>query len=90
MGSLRLRQSRERRRQTRRQSQRGGFYPSVFGGVANATILIPAVLRQGYRLWYDTDVIKNGSSKSKGKGKRQTKRRRRGHLLKDGTAPAYR
>lgn len=77
MGSLRLRQSRERKRkrQTRRQSQRGGFYPSVFGGVANATILIPAVLRQGYRLWYDMDVIKNGSSKSKGKGKRQTKRR---------------
>ena len=80
MGSLRLRQSRERRRkrsqqQTRRKSQRGGFYPSVFGGVANATILIPAVLRQGYRLWYDMDVIKNGSSKSKGKGKRQTKRR---------------
>ena len=69
--------------------------------MANATFLIPAVLRQGYRLWYDTDVIKNGSGKRL--PKRQTKRRasrasrasranrrRRGHLLKDGTAPAYR
>lgn len=74
---MRSRKTREclpkrRRRQTRRRNQRGGFYPSVFGGVANATILIPAVLRQAYRLYYDDEVARNGRSTQK----RITRKRR--------------
>ena len=31
--------------------QKGGFYPSVYGGVASAGLLTVAAARQGYRLW---------------------------------------
>jgi hypothetical protein len=31
--------------------QKGGFYPSVFGGVRNATMLMPLIMRQCYRMW---------------------------------------
>lgn len=30
--------------------QKGGFYPSVFGGVRNATLLMPLIMRQCYRM----------------------------------------
>ena len=39
---------------TKTKKQRGGFYPSVFEGVRNASILMPLVLRQGYRMFSDT------------------------------------
>jgi ATP-binding cassette subfamily F protein uup len=31
--------------------QKGGYYPSVYEGIRNATILLPAVARQAYNLW---------------------------------------
>jgi hypothetical protein len=36
-------------RKTRK--QKGGFYPSVFAGVRNASMLMPFVMRQCYRMW---------------------------------------
>jgi len=30
---------------------KGGFFPSVYGNIVNATILSPLVARQAYRLW---------------------------------------
>ncbi len=40
------------RRNTRRNTRRGGFYPSIMGGVvANAPLLAPLAARQGIRLF---------------------------------------
>ena len=39
------------RKVKRKQKQKGGFYPSVYGGVASAGLLAVAAARQGYRLW---------------------------------------
>lgn len=35
----------------RKQTQKGGFYPSVYGGVSSASLLAVAGIRQAYRLW---------------------------------------
>ena len=43
------RRFRQTRKQTRK--QKGGFYPSVYGGVQGATLLLPVAARQAYRLW---------------------------------------
>ena len=32
-------------------TQKGGFYPSIYDGVARASLLAFAAARQGYRLW---------------------------------------
>jgi hypothetical protein len=49
-----------RARATRAKAKRqiGGFYPSVFEGVRNASILTPLVLRQAYRMFSDTRKAK--------------------------------
>jgi hypothetical protein len=44
----------QRAKATRAKRQIGGFYPSVFEGVRNASILTPLVLRQAYRMFSDT------------------------------------
>ena len=48
----RVKTQRVKTKKTKR--QQGGFYPSVFEGVRNASILMPLVLRQGYRMFSDT------------------------------------
>ncbi len=40
----------KRRRQTRKRKQKGGFYPSVMGGIGNAAYLIAPAIRAGYKL----------------------------------------
>jgi hypothetical protein len=30
---------------------KGGFYPSIYGGVSTAVYLAPAAAKQAYRLW---------------------------------------
>lgn len=45
--------SRKRKRNTTRK-QKGGFYPSVYGGVAGATLLAPLVARQTLRMFNST------------------------------------
>ena len=42
---------------SRSRKQSGGFYPSVFEGVKNAYILLPAVLRTGYSLWNSRKTV---------------------------------
>jgi hypothetical protein len=37
------------RRKTKK--QKGGFYPSIYDGVARASLLAFAAATQGYRLW---------------------------------------
>jgi hypothetical protein len=48
------------KRKTRKQmqKQKGGFYPSVFEGVRNASLLMPLVLRQAYRMFSKTRKTK--------------------------------
>jgi hypothetical protein len=48
---------------------KGGFYPSVYGGVASASVLAVAAARQGYRLW-------NNKSKRNRKTKKQRRTRK--------------
>jgi hypothetical protein len=55
---------RPRRKTRRARKQRGGFYPSVYGGVAGATMLTPLVARQMMRM-YETNARKTRKSKSK-------------------------
>ncbi len=40
-----------KRKQKATRKQKGGFYPSVYGGVAGATILAPLVARQTLRMF---------------------------------------
>ncbi len=35
---------------TRKRKQKGGFYPSVMGGIGNAVYLIAPAIRAGYKL----------------------------------------
>ena len=39
-----------KRRQTRKRKQKGGFYPSVMGGLGHAAYLFAPALRAGYTL----------------------------------------
>jgi hypothetical protein len=48
----------QRAKAKRAKRQIGGFYPSVFEGVRNASILTPLVLRQAYRMFSDTRKAK--------------------------------
>lgn len=54
-----------KRRQTRKtRSHKGGFYPSVMGGVMSAgKLLIAASLRQGYKMLTSSRSKKNKSRK---------------------------
>ena len=45
--------SRKRKQKTTRK-QKGGFYPSVYGGVAGAAMLAPLVARQTLRMFNST------------------------------------
>jgi hypothetical protein len=51
------------KRKTRRK-QKGGFYPSVYGGVCGAKILAPLVARQMMRM-YDTHSKRKTKRRSK-------------------------
>ena len=53
------RKARQRmQKQKHRHRQTGGFYPSVFEGVRNASLLMPLVLRQAYRMFSKTRKVK--------------------------------
>lgn len=43
--------SRKRKQKRKTLKQKGGFYPSVYGGVAGATLLAPLVARQTLRMF---------------------------------------
>ena len=52
-----------RKQKTRK--QKGGFYPSVYGGVAGATILAPLVARQTLRMFNSTRKPRKSLRKKK-------------------------
>ncbi len=39
-----------KRKQTKKRKQKGGFYPSVMGGIGNAAYLLAPAIRAGYKL----------------------------------------
>jgi hypothetical protein len=56
-----------RKQKTKRKTlkQKGGFYPSVYGGVAGATILAPLVARQTLRMFNSTRKQRKSLRKKK-------------------------
>ena len=59
---------------------KGGFYPSVYGGVAGATMLAPLVARQCLRMY------NNNRTKRKSKHVTKRKNNRKKTLKKKNTA----
>jgi hypothetical protein len=53
----------QRQRQTRRKGQKGGFYPSVYGGVAGAKMLTPLIARQMMRMYETSNKTRRRKSK---------------------------
>jgi hypothetical protein len=43
---VKLRKQNKTKRQSKHKAQSGGFYPSVYGGISSATILLPMLVRQ--------------------------------------------
>jgi hypothetical protein len=43
---VKLRKQNKTKRQSKHKAQSGGFYPSVYGGITSATILLPMLMRQ--------------------------------------------
>ena len=53
--------------------QKGGFYPSVYGGVTGASMLAPLIARQSLRM-YDSSFKRRTKRALKKKNKRQNTR----------------
>jgi hypothetical protein len=53
------RKLRKQRKQRKTRKQSGGYYPSVFEGIRNASVLFPVVMRQAYNLWNTRKTKKN-------------------------------
>lgn len=57
-----------KRRTRNRKSKKGGFYPSVMGGVVSSgKLLIPVALRQGYKLLNNSKTRKRKTLRKKHK-----------------------
>jgi hypothetical protein len=79
----RYRKTRKQRRFTNQKLQTGGFYPSVYGGVCGARLLLPLILKQAFGLYNRassaTAKKQKKQKKPKAKGKsRKTKKNKRG------------
>lgn len=68
----RSRMQRQTRRQRKQRKQNGGFYPSVYGGIAGATMLTPLIARQMMRM-YEQD----GFPQERTRGETNTKKTRK-------------
>jgi len=55
--------------------QKGGFYPSVYGGVAGATMLAPFVARQCLRMYNNTRTKRRSKYVNKKKNKSLRKKK---------------
>ena len=51
MGRRYTKKSNKFKKSKKTRKQTGGFYPSIYDGVARASLLAFAAARQGYRLW---------------------------------------
>ena len=71
---------RKTRKQRMKKLQSGGFYPSVYGGVCGARLLLPLILKQAFGLYNRTSsATAKKQKKTKAKGKsRKTKKNKRG------------
>jgi len=58
-----------RRSRKTRKKQKGGFYPSVYGGIAGAKMLTPLIARQMMRM-YETRKMRKRKSKKLSRNKR--------------------
>jgi hypothetical protein len=57
--------------------QSGGFYPSVYGGVCGARLLLPLILKQAFGLYNRASSATAKETKGKSKS-RKTKKNKRG------------
>jgi hypothetical protein len=71
---------RKTRKQHLQRKQSGGFYPSVYGGVCGARLLLPLILKQAFGLYNRaSSSASKKQKKQKAKGKsRKTKKNKRG------------
>jgi len=51
---VKLRKQNKTKRQRKHKAQSGGFYPSVYGGISSATILLPMLMRQLIHMYTNT------------------------------------
>jgi len=63
-----LSQTRKQNRKTLK--QKGGFYPSVYGGVAGASMLAPLIARQTLRMYNSTRKTRSSKKKKNRKNTR--------------------
>ena len=57
--------TKKQRKQTKHKAQSGGFYPSVYGGITNATILLPMLVRQLIHMYTNPSNTRKTKSKRK-------------------------
>jgi len=68
---------RKTRKQRMKKLQSGGFYPSVYGGVCGARLLLPLILKQAFGLYNRASSATAKRAKTKSKS-RKTKKNKRG------------
>ena len=51
------------RRHTRKHTLKGGYFPSVYGGVTGASMLAPLIARQALRMYNNTSVKRRRHTK---------------------------
>jgi hypothetical protein len=70
---------RKTRKQRMKKLQSGGFYPSVYGGVCGARLLLPLILKQAFGLYNRaSSVTAKKQKKQKTSKSRKTKKNKRG------------
>lgn len=67
---VKLRKQNKTKRQRKHKAQSGGFYPSVYGGISSATILLPMLMRQLIHMYT------NASSTRKTRKVKENKRKK--------------
>jgi hypothetical protein len=70
---VKLRKQNKTKRQSKHKAQSGGFYPSVYGGISSATILLPMLVRQLIYMYTNTS---NPSSTRKTRKVKENKRKK--------------
>ena len=54
---------RNTKRHTKRHTLKGGYFPSVYGGVTGASMLAPLIARQALRMYNNTSVKRRRHTK---------------------------
>ena len=64
---------RSTRKATRKHSLKGGYFPSVYGGVAGASMLAPLIARQALRMYNNTPIRRTKKTLRKKKLRKYTR-----------------